>query len=68
MVDANGCCTKYGRHCAKAHNQADKRVANNNRQPDEISRETDLQILTTDVVQMICENKNYFFEEKMNNI
>lgn len=68
MLDSHGCCTKQGRHCAKAHNQYDKRVPNNNRLPDEISRESDLQSLTTDVVQMICENKRYFFEDKMNNI
>lgn len=57
MVDDKNFCTKYGRHCAKAHSNEDKRIASNNK-PAETNSGDDLQMLTNEVLKMISENKN----------
>ena len=31
-IDANGHCVKFGRHCAKAHGENDKRIPFNRKQ------------------------------------
>lgn len=68
MVDDKNQCTKYGRHCAKAHHTYDKRLPNNNKVISESNGNDDLQTLTHEVMKMINENKQSQFEEKMNNV
>jgi len=57
MVDDKNQCTKYGRHCAKAHHTYDKRLPNNNKVISESNGSDDLQTLTHEVMKMINENK-----------
>jgi len=68
QTDDQGHCVKYGRHCAKAHGECDKRVPYNHKQNQENNKEQDLNDLTTEVLGMIEEKRNNHIQLRVDEI